>query len=440
SARVNLDASLAELMALTDTTDTGWITGRITADLNAFGPLTNYKQWRISGPVKSDRLTMVDASWPVDTVTVALDWEFTGEDVTIRSTQVDAGHSSGMMRGNVADIVPAALASFEPPHVPRATLEITSPYLNIDELMAEEEPVVDTAIAGDTALVPAIVPDTLPFELPLFAATGTFDCDTAIFNELTYTAIRSPYAYRDHILTLDPIRGRVLGGFAEGALRWDIGDWENPSFAARVDADSIQTNDFLSRYLGWAGGLFGRIRFVGEFAGSGDEADEILNTLHGSGRALLSDGRLESAPLLARVGQRIGFSELDQARTIQDLIVSYRIDNGRLITDTLGMVTNQAHWIASGSYGFDGTLDYDINVNLTDAGKQQWAQMLEGSNFKVDLTGTVTSPTINVDVADAGTTVLKNIIEKKLTDDTTTIEDKARDLLKGLFKKKKDDG
>ncbi|GAB4328683.1 MAG: hypothetical protein Kow0074_24700 [Candidatus Zixiibacteriota bacterium] len=440
SARVSLDASLAELMALTDTANTGWITGRVKADLNAFGPLAEWKRLRISGPVRSDRITMVEPSWPVDTVTLAIDWEFTGDDVTIRHAQFNAGHSSGMLRGNVAGIVPAALASFEPPHVPRATLEVTCPYLNFDELLAEEDMPVDTTVTTEGGASPAVVADTVPFSLPAIAARGSFECDTAIFNELTYTAIRAPFTFQDNILTFDPLKGRVLGGIAEGALRYDLNDWDNPSFAVRVDADSIQTNDFLSRYFGWAGGLFGQVRFIGEFTGTGDDSEKVLRSLQANGRALLSDGRLESAPLLANIGRRIGFTDVDEVRTIRDLIVTYRIANGRLFTDTLGMVTDRARWIASGSYGFDGTLDYLINVNLTEAGRQKWAQLLKGSDFEIDLSGTITSPKISVNLAETGVDVLKNVIEQKLTGDSVRIESKARDLLKGLFNKKKGDG
>jgi hypothetical protein len=335
-------------------------------------------------------------------------------------------------------MMPAAFAGFEPPHVLRAELDMHCPYLNLDELLGEEEPdsladstITDTTVA-DTS-VPAFERG-IPF--PALSATGTIACDTVLYSKMTITNVESPLVFRENVLTLDPISGRVYGGRAQGAYRWDVSNWEEPAFAAKFTADSIEANDLVDRYLGWAGGIFGALEFSGEFAGQGRDESEILPTLVGNGKASMRAGRLEAAPLLAHLGQSLGIQGMDRARAVEDLFVRFRVENGRLFTDSLRLVTDDARWAALGSYGFDGSLDYVADMRYTGSQGVGLGDLLNETDIRFRLRGTVGQPRVDIEAADAARGTIKKLLTPP-SKDTTSAEDKVRNLLKGLFDKKK---
>jgi uncharacterized protein involved in outer membrane biogenesis len=412
--------------------------GELRADVSAFGQLKEWRQLQVNGSCRAPSLTLIDSLWTVDTLNLNLDLKLKGHDLGLENVQWRAGHSSGSMTGNVAGMMPAAFDGFEPPHVLRAELDMHCPYLNLDELIGEEAPdsladstLTDTTVADTTA--PALERG-VPF--PALSATGTIACDTVLYSEMTLTNVESPLVFRENVLTLDPISGRVYGGRAQGAYRWDVSDWEAPAFAAKFTADSIEANDFAERYLGWAGGIFGALEFSGEFAGQGRDESEILPTLVGNGKASMRAGRLEAAPLLARLGQALGINGMDRSRAINDLFARFRIENGRLFTDSLRLVTDDARWAALGSYGFDGSLDYVADMRYTGSQGAGFGDLLKQTDIRFRLRGTVDQPRVDIEAADAA----RGAIEKLLippSKDTTSAEDQVRDLLKDLFNKKK---
>jgi hypothetical protein len=412
--------------------------GELRADVSAFGLLKEWQQLRVNGTCHAPTLTFIDSLWTVDTVNLNLDLALKGHDLGLEQVQWRAGHSSGTLTGTVAGMMPAALAGFEPPHVLRAELATHCPYLNLDELMGEE---VTDSLADSTVTDTAVADTTMPevehgIPIPALSATGTITCDTVLYSEMTLTAVESPLVFRENVLTLDPISGRVYGGRAQGAYRWDISDWENPSFAAKFTADSIEANDLADRYLGWAGGIFGALEFSGEFAGQGRDESEILSTLVGNGKTSMRGGRLEAAPLLARLGESLGIKGMDRARAIEDLFVRFRVENGRLFTDSLRLITDDARWVALGSYGFDGSLDYVADMRYTGSQGVGLGDLLKDSDIRFTLRGTIEQPRVDIEAADAGRKAIEKLLIPPVKD-TASTEDKVRGLLKDLFNKKK---
>jgi len=408
------------------------IAGRIETELNAFGGLKNWKNMRITGPLKSSDLLLIDPTWSVDTIDLAIEWDLDGRDVHLRRTVWKVGRSSGSLTGTVVGIIPAALHGFDTPDVPRADLAVYSPYLDFDELMEEgtaaAEPPAESGAAESAD-------STTGLPLPAMSADGQITCDTVVYSKMTLTSVSAPFSLRDNVFTFDPISARVYGGRGDGACRWDVNDWEEPSFAVRATADSIEANEFLSRYLGWAGGVFGQFTFRGEFVGQGREAVDILPNLGGGGKITMDHGRLEAAPLMQAVGGKLGVTGMSQARAIRDAFVNFHIRNGRVITDTLEVASDEGRWFAMGSFGFDNSLDYVVNLKLSDAAARQVSSALAGANLRIGITGTVTSPTITLDLAEVGKSVVEKLLKPALAD-TASLKRGAEDLLKGLLKKK----
>ena len=138
---------------------------------------------------------------------------------------------------------------------------------------------------------------------------------------------------------------------------------------------------------------------------------------------------------MAQVGEKLGVKDLDQPRPFRDLLASFKVVNGRIVTDTLRFTTHDARWSAVGSYGFDQTLDYVVSIAPTTGYNSRLASIIKGSQLKLGVSGPLSSPEIKLDVKDMGRTLIENLLVPK--DDTTGSRPKIDDLLKNLFRKKK---
>jgi hypothetical protein len=417
SGRLQADMPVSGLEAFLPRGRALSLAGRINADITGFSDLAAWQKARFTGHVSSDHLVIADTTWTFDSASAALDLQLDGADLTIRRCDWRAGNSRGSISGQVAGLIPAVLSRFKSPDVPRAELTVNCGRLDLDELIGEEVPPPDSS-----ATVGVSVP------VPPMVASGDLSGDTVIYSGLVLTQVRSPFHLKNNVLTLGPINGAVLGGRLQGSLLWDVSTWPDPSFSTSLRADSIEANEFLSRYFGWAGGIFGQATFQGEFSGHGRYARDILPRLTASGAADLASGRIEAAPLLAKIGEQVGIRGLDRARSIRDLGIPFRIADGRLITDPLRFSTDDAQFTATGSLGFDRTLDYQVRIVPKES--KGVPRSLVGAGLRFDLRGTLSEPVVRVDLRESGQAVMKNLLDAA-GDTLKSGIDKA---LKDLFK------
>ena len=95
SARVNAQTDLSAYNDLTMPNYGLELLGNLKTDINAFGSLKEWKQLRLTGTCRSDNLTLIDPSWSVDTVSLAMDLLLDGHDVR---PGLDGGEELGARR------------------------------------------------------------------------------------------------------------------------------------------------------------------------------------------------------------------------------------------------------------------------------------------------------------------------------------------------------
>jgi hypothetical protein len=390
--------------------------GSLDLDLSAFGVIDNWRDLRLNGRIASDRLLLASHDWDMDSASVGMECKLNGHDLELTRCDWIVGDSRGGAHGKIEGILPAVLNNFDVPDVPRGEVDLVCQYVNLDRLIGDEK-----TTASDTIYIPG---QNSP--VPLLAINGQLTADTVIYNGLTISAASAPFEYKDRVLTLSPIDGSVFGGTAGGTLEWNLNEWPSPTFVASVRADSIEINDFLSRYLGWAGGLLGSTSFDGRFAGRGRVAAQIVPTLVADGHLDMPSGQLQSTPLLAAIGDKLGVAGLDQPRTLRDFHLPFRIDAGRVFTDDLRLPADNATVTARGSFGLDGSLAYTIAVR---ANSDRGVLGLQGDGVRVSLTGTPLAPTISVDAAGTASGILDNVVKQSRDSLKQSLDNALKDLL-----------
>lgn len=398
SARLRMDAPLDGLADFVPDTIPIAPRGRLRCDVTAFGALMQPDHWRLAGDLSLDSATIVDTAWSFDSVVVSLALDSDGDKATLRRCDWLLGRSRGNASGEISGLLAAVRTRFDSPDVLHGAIDFQSGFCDVDQLLGPSPPESDSLAAIDSSASP----------VPAIALGGSIDCDTMVYSGLTARNVSADYQYQNHILTLDPIYARVLGGRMRGTLSWNGQNWAQPTFVTTIHADSVAADSLLSRYFDWAGGIFGQASLEGTFAGRGRYASRILPSLAADGRAEMREGRLEASPILNAVGEKLNVALLSGAKLLRDVRVPFRIVGGRIITDPLRFAAGDVAYECIGSFGWDRTLDYSVAVSVPKGGASKGLELLDG--MRLGLGGTVAHPVVRVDVAQAG----QNIVEKAL--------------------------
>jgi len=214
----------------------------------------------------------------------------------------------------------------------------------------------------------------------------------------------------DGVVDITGGRARAFSGSLAGDVRIALGGAE-PRYTFRVKGTDLEMNDFLSRLTPLKDAFFGKMELAGDFEGEGLTAAEAVAKLKATGTALAANGRVTPNPVLAQLAQLLGVAELRQInfRTMKS---GFRVGGGRVSVDDFAIDAPDAKWNLAGSVGFDGTLDYRLDIRLSKpladraiarAGDFARAFADEKGELLVPLVigGTALSPSVTVDVSKA---------------------------------------
>ena len=423
SAEVDVDVNLRAVKQFLDNEDE--LSGKLKLQATAYGKLKTPESMSLLGSLELNNLEYYskDLGFPVKDVDA--EFEFIGRDVRIGLLQAVAGESDFTATGEIRNITPYLFAPDEAEKKPLYRGEITSNYLDIDELMYEDEEDVSGLPGGGAA-------DTALLFLPDFDAEGTFTIRSGIYSLVAFEDATGRFELTDYVLHLDGVTAEAYDGDITGSAVVDIENIDQPEFQVDYSAEEIEINGFLSRFTGFRDHLFGEIDMTGSFSGTGSEIEDLLPTLSATGECNMRNGKLVNFDLIKKLAKPIGFKTFDEEK-VRDLIGSFQVDNERVYFDDLNLTASSGDWKVSGSVGFDGSLDYSGEVTLSsDAAKNldflgDFKSLLQDRSGKIvlpfKLSGTYSSPQVALD-----TSPMTENADNKL-------KDEGKKLLDKLFKK-----
>jgi len=416
---MNLDLKVAEQFM----EEGDEISGRLIVDASAYGKLKNPETVSMLGKMELRRAKYHSATMTVPVDDLEADIEFLGKDLKIEKFSAKAGESDIRITGQVTGFAPYILASEAPEKKPQFKGTISSRYINLDELLGEEEePEVASMEPADTAVL--ILPD--------FDAKGTFEFESGIYSLVAFEDAKGKFDLTDYVLHVDDISAKVYDGDITGSAVVDIENITDPEFQIDFKGEDIQANSFLSRFTSFEDHLYGDIDMYGSFSGQGSEADQLVESLKANGSYRIDEGKLVNFDLIKKLAEPVGFKTSDEEK-IRDFVGTYKVENGRVYMDDVTMTSSHGDWRLSGSVGFAGTLDYNIAIELSDEARGNlkalgdFGRMLQGQSKSLTLGfhlgGTYSSPSVSLNTAP-----IEESVDKVL-------EDEGKKLLDKLFKK-----
>jgi uncharacterized protein involved in outer membrane biogenesis len=196
----------------------------------------------------------------------------------------------------------------------------------------------------------------------------------------------------------------------------------------------VQINEMLGAFTSAEDAVFGRaeipeyrIQFTGE------NAQQIRDSLKGQGRITLEDGRVTLFDLLGTIQQHVGKlltgeSPAEGATDFIRFASRLQIHNRQILVPELVLENSSSQVSGQGYVGFDKVMRFDLVTNVTGDLATKLSGKLGGAGrnqlrVPVKVRGTVNSPRVYPDV---GRMATEQAVEK------------ATGLLKSLFKKKED--
>ena len=402
--------------------------GQVDYSIRAVGRLSEYYRTKLNGSlgISNGRYSSPNLGEPVEDFTLAA--EFGGDTVIIKQADIRFTSSdfslTGILREPLLILAPDTVAVS---HKPFLAFKMTSRRFDTDKLFPE-------MVAGSDIDRAELLADSIPvLILPDIDAGGTAHLNTLIYSQVEFTNINGRVAVKNRVISFTGVTGDLYTGKVSGEVAIDLNDFENPVFRGNYRADQIETNDFLDRFTGLGGHIFGKIDMTGDFAASGWEPEPIIQSLSMDGKADLREGRVVNLDLLNNVVDKLKLKKIDE-ETIRELASAFKVDNGRVAFDEFEFISRMGDWAVGGSVGFDGTLDYSGTVLLSEkitsdilsqsglaSGLAGLFQDKKSQRIKVPfkLTGSYTKPTISLDLSSQD-----------------VIQDNLQNALQNIFKKK----
>lgn len=325
---------------------------------------------------------------------------------------------------------------------PDFTFSATSTRIDIDKLF----PAVTPGAGPEGGEKIEILPDSVATEaVPDMLATGTIQADTLIYSQVPFTGVSGKIRFADKMLTCYDVTAGVYGGQAAGNVAIDLNNLNEPAYIGDFEAREIEADNFITRFAGYSGLVFGKTGMKGSFQARGRDPAKIRNTLTLDSEAAMVSGKVVTGQfvdsalgsLAAKAGQK-----LDREQGLKDLSTLIKVENGRVgLNDLTTKLGSFGDLTLGGSYGFAGDLQYNGSILLT---KEQTTSLyssggLVGSvanlfgnkaerlRLPISVGGTMTSPKMDIDYSE-----LTDNLRSQLNDD---LKEEVGRKLKGLFGK-----
>jgi hypothetical protein len=341
------------------------ISGVMQFDIGALGNIKNPDLFRLSGELAIKDGSFVSNSLPEPVEKFDCEIRMAAKSAEIKNLYIKFPSSEFSLSGIMADPLPGLMPGYKGNgKKPNLTFELKSSRFDADRLFPEAVPGsgVNRAEMPLDSVAPFIVPD--------INGDGKGAIDTLIYSKVEFTKITADISIKDRKIYISNANGNVYTGKVTGETEIDLNDFKNPKYTGKFLATQIEANDFLTRFVGFGGHLFGKLNMNGNFSTTGWEPEPMLKSLTMDGMAVFNEAKLVNFELLERLAENLHLKTFKE-ETLKDAATAFRVENGRVVFDGMRFLSNIGDWNIKGSIGFDGTLNYIGEVLLSNAVSNQ---------------------------------------------------------------------
>ena len=358
----------------------------------------------------------------------------------------------------------------------KGNFNMNSNQIAVDDFMTTSEPTKAEAKGKPEAMkIPAFLNCSL-----------TAKANTVLYDNLTLKDVSGKLIVKDQAVTLDNVKTNIFGGQI-GVNGMVSTKEKTPKFNMNLNlnqvniAESFTQLDMLKKIAPIAGIINGKLNSTIKLSGNLDakEMTPDLKTISGDllGQLLSTTVNSKNSTLLSALSSNIKFIDMSKVN-LNDIKAAVSFKDGKVNVKPFDIKYQDMKVTVAGTHGFDQLMNYNLKFDVpakylgTDVNNliakltPANAAKLENIPVNAILGGSFTTPKITTDIKAATTTLVNNLVKqqkeqligkgtsaltdllnknKKPADTSTTktptkkeeVKTKAKDLLNGIFNKKK---
>ena len=303
--------------------------------------------------------------------------------------------------------------------------QIDAESLDVDGLLAF---IAATTPAGSQTM-PAAKPATPPAPLKL---TIGLKARKGIAAGASFANLSGTCRVEGDNARIDDLNLNAFDGTFKGTVGL-LGSGRQPQFAWRGTFDGLDAAK-VAAFTGTSGSVTGKLGGSVDIAAAGQDPAAAIRDAHGRARVVLSDGKLPGLEIVRAVilafGKPTGDRPPGSGETFSQLAATFAVADQRLTTSDLTFASRDFDMAAKGVLSLaTQTPNFQADVILSrelsaQAGRDLYRLAREDDRIILParITGTVGSPTVFIDVAEA----LKRALRNRMGDEVKSLFDRFR--------------
>lgn len=456
-AKGKIDLSkITQLVKLDDGTR---IKGLLNADVTAKGSVEaaekqQFDRFNAAGTISLTDFLYASNDYPDGIILNAMRMVFNPRNVTIEEANGKYLNTGFQANGSINNFIGYALKDDPLSGV----FNIKADKVNLNDFMGDEDTTASSSSSG-----PFIVPDKM--NITINAKADEIDYDKLIIRDLS-----GALQLKDEAVLLNDVAGKALDGNIsisgsystrvsktkpDIALHYNVQDVDvQKTFYA---FNTVQKLMPAGRWLG--GRLSSELSLTGKL---GEDMMPDLSTLTGNGSLLIIQGFLKKFAPLEKLADRLNIKEL-QDITLREVRQYFEFANGKVLVKPFKFHVQNIDMEVAGIHGIDQTINYTIDMMVPrsligNQGNQVINDLVtkanarginvkpgETINLKVNMGGTITNPTINLNLKEAAGSLADELKEQakefakaKIDSAKKTVSDTLQSLKKEAVKEVSD--
>ncbi|GAB4340675.1 MAG: AsmA-like C-terminal region-containing protein [Flammeovirgaceae bacterium] len=363
------------------------------------------------------------------------------------------GKSDVKMKGILSDYMMYAFKD----GVLKGKLSFSSENFDVNEWMSDEA--TPTTSADTASLEPIIVPKNIDF---VFDAS----LNKVKYTNMELTNLLGTITVKEGIVKMTNLQFNTLGGTVKTTGSYNTQNPKNPLFDFAMDVSSVSFQESykifntVQKLAPIAQNITGTFNTKFNMNGLlGKGMMPVLTSMNGMGDISTQTAALVGVSALNQISSLTGLSQLKDP-SLKDFAAKFEINNGKMTLKPTDFEMGGVKSSIMGTTSLDGSIDYVMKVNVKSLGITSGALAnVENVSFRIG--GTYTSPQVKMEMGDlikqkkeellnegketvkeTAKEVISNVISGNKSDSTQTstqeqLKEKGKELLDGLFKKKK---
>ncbi|MDN5201584.1 AsmA-like C-terminal region-containing protein [Fulvivirgaceae bacterium BMA10] len=426
---------ISKILQLDDMT----LKGKISANMTSKGKMSDVEAERYGNIPTSGTTSIKDfyfesADLPQGFGIATADASFNPQRIEISRFDGKAGKSDIKVNGYVNNYLNYL---FKPNELLKGKMDFSSSKFDVNEWMVAEEGTsedTETSESDTTSseLEVVEIPKNIDFELNSRIAQVLYD-------NMTLNDLHGNIIVRNGEVRMDKVNFNTLGGSFVMNGSYNTHDPDHPKFDFDLDMKNVSikqsyaTFNTVQAFAPIAqivnGSFSTKFKIDGEL---GQDMMPVLSSISGAGLINIIQAALEGNSQI--VSGITSLAKLDNSKTIalKNLLLSTEIKDGKLSVDPFDIKLNDLNTNVTGNIGLDGSLDYNLEIELPANIANQLTSSLgsvvslpEGSNtFKklpIHLGGTYLKPEPKL-----GQIISKDEVKEQVTD---AVKEKGLELL-----------